>query len=43
VVVEAPRVQDEDGRRRWRSSPRTDERNYREDEGFFDRLKHAFR
>ncbi len=44
VEVRVPRVQTEDGRRAVEKlSENLDERNYREDEGFFDRLKHAFR
>ena len=44
VEVRVPRVQTEDGRRVVEKLADTlDERNYREDEGFFDRLKHAFR
>ena len=44
VEVRVPRVQSEDGRAAVeRLSENLDERSYREDEGFFDRLKHAFR
>ncbi len=44
VEVRVPRVQDEDGRRAVEKlAENLNERNYREDEGFFDRLKHAFR
>ncbi len=44
VEVRVPRVQDEDGRRAVTAlAENLSERNYREEEGFFDRLKHAFR
>ena len=44
VDVRVPRVLTEDGRRAVEGLAETlDERAYREDEGFFDRLKHAFR
>ncbi len=44
VEVRIPRVQDEDGRQAVQKlADSVSERNYREDEGFFDRLKHAFR
>jgi molecular chaperone DnaJ len=44
VDVRVPRVMTEDGRRAVEGLAETlDERSYREDEGFFDRLKHAFR
>jgi len=44
VEVRVPRVQTEDGRTAVaKLSENLDERHYREDEGFFDRLKHAFR
>ena len=44
VDVRVPRVLTEDGRRAVEGLAETlDERSYREDEGFFDRLKHAFR
>lgn len=44
VEVRVPRVQTEDGRRAVeRLAENLDARSYKEDEGFFDRLKHAFR
>jgi molecular chaperone DnaJ len=44
VDVRVPRVLTEDGRRAVEGLAETlDERSYREDEGFFDRLKSAFR
>jgi molecular chaperone DnaJ len=44
VEVRVPRVQTEDGRAAVeRLAENLDARSYREDEGFFDRLKHAFR
>lgn len=44
VEVRVPRVRgDEDRRAVEALAERLDERSYREDEGFFDRLKHAFR
>ncbi|MEQ8833380.1 MAG: molecular chaperone DnaJ [Miltoncostaeaceae bacterium] len=44
VEVRVPRVRgDEDRRAVEALADRLDERSYREDEGFFDRLKHAFR
>ena len=44
VEVRVPRVLTEDGRRAVEGlTEALDERSYREDEGFFDRLKHAFR
>lgn len=44
VEVRVPRVQTEDGRRAVESlAEKLDARSYKEDEGFFDRLKHAFR
>jgi molecular chaperone DnaJ len=44
VEVRVPRVQSEDGRVAVeRLAENLDARSYREDEGFFDRLKHAFR
>jgi molecular chaperone DnaJ len=44
VEVRVPRVLTEDGRRAVDGlADALDERSYREDEGFFDRLKHAFR
>jgi molecular chaperone DnaJ len=44
VDVRVPRVVTEDGRRAAEGLAETlDERSYHEDEGFFDRLKHAFR
>lgn len=44
VEVRVPRVQTEDGRRAVERLAETlDARSYREDESFFDRLKHAFR
>jgi molecular chaperone DnaJ len=44
VEVRIPRVQTEDGRKAVeRLAENLDARSYREDEGFFDRLKHAFR
>ncbi len=44
VEVRVPRVQTDDGRKAVeRLAENLDARSYREDEGFFDRLKHAFR
>ena len=44
VEVRVPRVQNDDGRKAVeRLAEVLDARSYREDEGFFDRLKHAFR
>jgi molecular chaperone DnaJ len=44
VEVRVPRVQTEDGRRAVEKlAENLDARSYKEDEGFFDRLKHAFR
>jgi molecular chaperone DnaJ len=44
VEVRIPRVQTDDGRKAVERLAETlDERSYREGEGFFDRLKHAFR
>jgi molecular chaperone DnaJ len=44
VDVRVPRVTEEEGRRAVERLDETlDSRSYREDEGFFDRLKHAFR
>ena len=44
VEVRVPRVQTEDGRQAVEKlAGALDARSYREDEGFFDRLKHAFR
>jgi molecular chaperone DnaJ len=44
VDVRVPRVLTEDGRHAVAGLAETlDERSYREDEGFFDRLKSAFR
>lgn len=44
VEVRVPRVQTEDGRRAVEKlAEHLDARSYKEDEGFFDRLKHAFR
>jgi molecular chaperone DnaJ len=44
VEVRIPRVLTEDGRTAVEGlAAALDERSYREDEGFFDRLKHAFR
>jgi len=44
VEVRVPRVQTDDGRKAVEKlSENLDARSYREDEGFFDRLKHAFR
>jgi len=44
VEVRVPRVLTEDGRRAVTNLAESlDARSYREDEGFFDRLKHAFR
>jgi molecular chaperone DnaJ len=44
VEVRVPRVQTDDGRSAVeRLAEQLDARSYREDEGFFDRLKHAFR
>ena len=44
VEVRVPRVLTEDGRQAVEGLAQAlDERSYREDEGFFDRLKHAFR
>jgi molecular chaperone DnaJ len=44
VEVRVPKVQTEDGRHAVERLAETlDARSYREDEGFFDRLKHAFR
>jgi molecular chaperone DnaJ len=44
IEVRVPRVQTEDGRRAVeRLAENLDAGSYREDEGFFDRLKHAFR
>jgi molecular chaperone DnaJ len=44
VEVRVPRVTSEEGRRAIEGLAETlDERSYREDEGFFDRLKSAFR
>lgn len=44
VEVRVPRVQTDEGRQAVEKlAAGLDERNYREDEGFFDRLKHAFR
>jgi molecular chaperone DnaJ len=44
VEVRVPRVQTEDGRKAVEKlAENLDERSYREDEGFFDRLKSAFR
>ena len=44
VEVRIPKVQAEDARKAVEKLAETlDERAYREDEGFFDRLKHAFR
>jgi molecular chaperone DnaJ len=44
VEVRVPRVTTEEGRRAVEGlADSLDERSYREDEGFFDRLKHAFR
>ena len=44
VEVRVPRVQTEDGRKAVEKlAENLDARSYREDEGFFDRLKHAFR
>jgi hypothetical protein len=44
VEVRIPRVQTDDGRRSVEKlAENLDARSSREDEGFFDRLKHAFR
>lgn len=44
VEVRIPKVQDDDGRKAVeRLAENLDARSYREGEGFFDRLKHAFR
>jgi molecular chaperone DnaJ len=44
VEVRVPRVQTEEGRKAVEQLAESlDARSYREDEGFFDRLKHAFR
>lgn len=44
VEVRIPRVQTDEGRKAVeRLAENLDARSYREDEGFFDRLKHAFR
>lgn len=44
VEVRIPKVQSDEGRKAVEKLAETlDERAYREDEGFFDRLKHAFR
>ncbi len=44
VEVRVPRVQHEEGRRSVEQlAEQLDARSYREDESFFDRLKHAFR
>ena len=44
VEVRVPRVQTDDGRKAVEKlAENLDERSYREDEGFFDRLKSAFR
>ena len=44
VEVRVPRVQSEDARRAVEKlAENLDARSYKEDEGFFDRLKHAFR
>jgi molecular chaperone DnaJ len=44
VEVRVPKVQTEEGREAVaRLAEHLTERSYREDEGFFDRLKHAFR
>lgn len=44
VEVRIPKVQTDDGRKAVdRLAEQLDARSYREDEGFFDRLKHAFR
>ena len=44
VEVRVPKVQTEEGRKAVEKlSEQLDERSYREDEGFFDRLKSAFR